>query len=122
MLDASALLAVVHQESGAGVVLNVRHRVVSAVNLAEVATKLLDRGFPEAEAWQSAMDLVQEIVDFDLEQSRMTAALRPLTRACGLSLGDRACIALAQSLKLPVLTADKAWARLKLGIKIEVIR
>jgi ribonuclease VapC len=62
------------------------------------------------------------IFPLDEAQAREAARLRPSTRAAGLSLGDRACLALAASLKLPVLTADRAWAGLQVGVVVELIR
>ncbi|MFZ1106612.1 MAG: PIN domain-containing protein [Hyphomicrobiaceae bacterium] len=62
------------------------------------------------------------IVPFDEELARQTGALRPATRSLGLSLGDRACLALAQRERLPVLTADRSWAKLDLGIAITMVR
>jgi PIN domain nuclease of toxin-antitoxin system len=54
--------------------------------------------------------------------ARQTGALRPATKALGLSLGDRACLALARRERLPILTADRSWAKLDLGIPIKVMR
>jgi PIN domain nuclease of toxin-antitoxin system len=62
------------------------------------------------------------VVDFDAAQARVAGDLRSLTRAQGLSLGDRACLALAQALGLPVMTADRAWASLEVEIKIRTVR
>lgn len=123
VLDASAVLAVLQDEPGADRVLALEERpCVSAVNYAEVATKLLDAGFPSAAIQHRIKQIAPEVITFDEVLAAATAALRPLTRAHGLSLGDRACLALAQSLQLPALTTDKAWAKLKIGVKIEVIR
>jgi PIN domain nuclease of toxin-antitoxin system len=63
-----------------------------------------------------------EVVPFDAEQAYMTASLRPATRALGLSLGDRACLALGLRHGVPVLTADQLWAKADVGVKVEVIR
>ena len=63
-----------------------------------------------------------EVVPFDEDLARQTGALRPVTKSLGLSLGDRACLALAQRERLPIVTADKSWAKLDLGIAIKVVR
>jgi PIN domain nuclease of toxin-antitoxin system len=62
------------------------------------------------------------IIEFDAEQAIIAASFDSLTRKYGLSLGDRACLALAKSKNLPVLTADKVWKELDLGVKIRLIR
>jgi ribonuclease VapC len=62
------------------------------------------------------------VVDFDVPQAKVAGDLRRLTRIQGLSLGDRACLALAQALGLPAMTADRAWAGLEVGIEIRTIR
>ncbi|MDM7324085.1 MAG: hypothetical protein P3W93_003650 [Thermus sp.] len=63
-----------------------------------------------------------QVLPFTEEDALLSARLRPLTRSLGLSLGDRACLALASRLRLPVLTADATWAELSVGIEVEVIR
>ena len=95
---------------------------ISAVNLCEVLSKLHDDGLndTQAEAAVSAMDL--RVVPFDEPQARTAARLRSVTRHAGLSLGDRACIALGERLGYPVVTADRVWASLDLGVEIVVIR
>ena len=123
VLDASALLALLNAEPGAGTVERaLPEAVISAVNLSETVAKLTDIGVPEAEAWQAAADLVPVVVDFDAEAARQCAKLRVATREHGLSFGDRACLALARRLRLPVLTADRAWRKLSLGIEIRYLR
>ena len=123
MLDASVILAVLGREPGADVVLRLLgHTAVSTVNLAEVQGQLVNRGVPENEAWEGASSLASEVVDFDREQARLVGTLAPQTRALGLSLGDRACLALGILLKAPVYTTDQTWKNLKLGVKIHVVR
>ena len=63
-----------------------------------------------------------EIVDFNQALAYRTRFLLPLTKTIGLSLGDRACLALAELLGVPALTSDRAWATLNLGIQVELIR
>ncbi|RTH03912.1 VapC toxin family PIN domain ribonuclease [Thermus scotoductus] len=129
VLDASALLALLKGEPGAERVAEALERgaYLSAVNLAEVLSKLADWGEDPAEA-QARMAQVGllgaavEVLPFTGEDALEVARLRALTRAYGLSFGDRACLALARRLGLPALTAERAWAELDLGIPVEVLR
>jgi ribonuclease VapC len=123
VLDASALLALINSEPGWKVVAaTLPEAAISAVNLAEVVTKMVDIGIPEEDAWAEAADLVPLIIGFGPELARATAGLRVMTRPLGLSLGDRACLALAQQLDLPALTADTAWRGLSIGVEIRFLR
>jgi PIN domain nuclease of toxin-antitoxin system len=123
LLDASAVLAVINRESGADRVHAViGNSSISAVNLAEVASNLMERGYSSVDLHATLTPLSLIVVDFDRSQAIEAARLRPLTSQAGLSLGDRACLALAALRRLPVMTADRAWARLDLGIEIVVIR
>jgi PIN domain nuclease of toxin-antitoxin system len=123
VLDATALLALLQEEPGAEMVAEaIPHASISTVNLAEVVGKLADAGMPE-EAVQGALaGLGIKVIPFDEDLAYRTGLLRPLTSAYGLSLGDRACLALGQRLSQPVLTADRVWASLKIGVKVRVIR
>ncbi len=94
----------------------------STVNLAEVHTKLVSRGGDPEEAWEDALSAIQEPVPFSAEHARIAGGLVAVTRALGLSLGDRACLALGLTLKAPVYTTDRSWKSLKLGIRIHVLR
>jgi PIN domain nuclease of toxin-antitoxin system len=96
--------------------------VSSAVNLAEVQTKLVDYGMDAAEAWEAAMSSINRAVDFTVSHAEITGNLVSQTRPLGLSLGDRACLALGITLKAPVYTADKSWKNLKLPVRVHVIR
>jgi PIN domain nuclease of toxin-antitoxin system len=121
--DSSALLAALKNEPFSNV--DPRELVgatISAVNLCEVLAKLLEDGLSEAQADAavSAMDL--RVVSFDELQAHTTARLRSMTRHAGLSLGDRACLALAEKLGCPVVTADRVWASLDLGLEVVLIR
>ena len=124
VLDASALLALLYGEPGATQVANaiMSGAAISAVNLSEVVAKLNADGMPAAAITGAISPLDIEVIDFDTELAYQTGFLRPLTRQVGLSLGDRACLALAQQLALPALTADRAWLNLSLGTTIQVIR
>ena len=122
VLDASAVLAAVAQEPGHDAIYRYDMPVISAVNYAEVHARLADWGYEKqaAKASLALLDLV--VVNFTADHALVSADLRPATRPAGLSLGDRACLALAVSRKAKVLTADTAWARAKLDIDIEFIR
>ncbi|CAA9396942.1 MAG: hypothetical protein AVDCRST_MAG74-1357 [uncultured Pyrinomonadaceae bacterium] len=123
ILDASAVLAVLNGERGEKkVVPLLAESAISTVNLTEVAAKLLETGMDEASAQLAVAVLgIGEIVEFTEDMAWEAARLRPLTRQYGLSLGDRACLALAIKLKIPAVTADKEWSKLKL-CKVTVIR
>jgi ribonuclease VapC len=124
VLDTSALLALLNGEPGQDLVFEALAdgAIVSAVNLAEVVTKLSERGLPEARIRAALSGLRFDVTDLDTEQAHLTGLLRPLTRHLGLSLGDQACLALARTLGLPALTAERAWGTLALGVVVEVIR
>jgi PIN domain nuclease of toxin-antitoxin system len=92
------------------------------MNLTEVAAKLLEAGMDEKSAQLAVAVLgIGEIVEFTEDLAWEAARLRPLTKQYGLSLGDRACLALAIKLKVSAVTADKEWSKLKL-CRVIVIR
>jgi ribonuclease VapC len=91
---------------------------IGAVNLSEVVAKLVDDGVPETEIRRAIDRLELDVHAFDVRHAHLAGVLREGTRALGLALGDRACLALAQSLGAPALTADRSWSRLDLGIAI----
>jgi ribonuclease VapC len=123
VLDSSAILAVIFNEPGNEKVAPLlQGALLSAVNLAEVHTRLLLRGSPADFAWSRILSMGCEVCPFDFEQARATAELIAHTRPLGLSLGDRACLALAIQRHATVYTTDRAWKTLDLGIEIEVIR
>lgn len=123
VLDASALLAVLEGEPGAEIVEQaLPAALLTTINLAEVLTKLAERGVPEAEGFAAVGGLDLGLVDVDVTLARASARLRAGTRRAGLSLGDRICLALAEQRALPVLTTDRAWATLGLPLDIRVIR
>ena len=129
VLDASAVLALVLDERGAHRVDAALRRgaLVSAVNWAEVMSDMAERGEETDFAAPRIKRLVEElgkltIVPFDEMQADETARFRLRTRHVGLSLADRACLALARLHRLPVLTTDRAWRSLRISVRIEVIR
>src|ERR1035441_10769393 len=122
VLDASVVLAVLGSEPGvAQVIPLLGESAISTVNLAEVHGKLVSKGVPKNEAWKAVLSLVREVIDFDLQQSKLVGELLAETRSLGLSLGDRACLALGAVLKAPVYTTDRAWKALKVGVEIRVL-
>lgn len=95
---------------------------ISAVNLSEVLARLLEIGMPIGDADSAVAKLNLRVVAFDEAHARAAAQLRSVTRQAGLSLGDRACLALGLRLRRPVVTADRIWARLDVGVEIALIR
>jgi PIN domain nuclease of toxin-antitoxin system len=124
VLDASALLALIQNEKGADVIKPLLKRaVMSTINVAEVLTTLQRVDIFPKDAITFVADIVQEIVSFDIEQAQCVAELQPFVRHKGLSLGDRACLALGQKLQAPIYTADKIWGELQIdNITINLIR
>jgi ribonuclease VapC len=123
VLDASVVIALLFDEPGADVAKpHLESSVMSTVNLAEVQAKLVQRGMPAAEASRAIMRVVREFVDFDATQAIFAGSLIELTKTHGLSLGDRACLALGHNLQGSVFTTDQAWKKVPLGIPIHVIR
>jgi ribonuclease VapC len=96
--------------------------LISTVNLSEVLTRLPEIGVPERETAAAVERLNLRVVAFDEPQARATALLRPVTRQAGLSLGDRACLALGHARGCPVVTADRVWATVDIGVEIILIR
>ncbi|MFZ4381966.1 MAG: type II toxin-antitoxin system VapC family toxin [Sandarakinorhabdus sp.] len=125
VLDASALLAAMLEEPGQETVERaLPHAIISSVNFVEVASRLIDGGLSPAEAEEDLAALELTVIDFDHVQAIEAARLRAITRHAGLSLGDRACLALARVRHVPVLTADRAWAGLAeaIGVEVELVR
>ena len=123
VLDASAVLAVLQAEPGGEAVIPLLDAaLLSTVNMSEVLAKLQENGIAREQAIYAVEGLeIGEIVPFDSAMAKEAAALRLPTKSHGLSLGDRACLALGRLRGLPVLTADKAWKTLRL-CEVQVIR
>jgi ribonuclease VapC len=129
ILDASALLAYLRDEPGADVVADTiaAGAAMSAVNLGEVLSRIADRGADPGRVARQMTErgmlhgaiAVESFTDADALE---IAHLRPLTRDRGLSLGDRACLALAKRLDRPVLTADATWSGLDIPLELRQIR
>lgn len=124
VLDASAILAIIFEEPGRENLTPevMKDAVVSTVNLAEVQSKLIKKGYPPEEAWHDVNSVVENVAPFTGEQAKIAGRLIRQTEKLGLSLGDRACLALAIALEAPVYTTEQAWRHLKVGIPIHVIR
>ena len=123
VLDASAVIAHIKGERGADVVdLLLGNALISAVNLSEVVAKLANDGVEHQEISAILDRRGLTIIPFDEDRAYRAGLLRPLTRAQGLSLGDRACVALAQEYGLPAVTADKRWSEVTIDVDIRQIR
>jgi len=121
VLDASTILALFQEEPGADEVGSLLDgALMSSVNLSEVIQKAEQHGV-NTEGLESDLEALGiEFRDFDVAMARPAAEL--WTKGSGLSLGDRACLALAASERLPAVTADGRWSRLKLPVDVRVVR
>lgn len=129
ILDASAMLAYLRDEPGADLVAAAvaAGAAISTVNVGEVLSRVADRDADPARVARQMtdrglLDGAIAVEPFTTADAVEVARLRPLTRDLGLSLGDRACLALARRLDAPVLTADSAWAKLDLPLDLRQIR
>jgi PIN domain nuclease of toxin-antitoxin system len=125
VLDASALIAALeHEPGGDRVEAVLGASAMTTVNLTEVVTYFVRLGVSEAGVRSALANVETERIVFDEELAYDAGLLLPLTRAAGLSLGDRCCLALARRLKARAVTADRAWRRIAghVGVEIEVIR
>jgi ribonuclease VapC len=123
ILDASALLAMLNGEpGGASVEPYLTEAGISSVNWSEVIQKLLAKKVITTGMQEDFQKLGLMILPFTTEQAELAASLWTTTKPLGLSLGDRACLALAMTLNLPVVTADRAWKTLNLTILVQIIR
>ena len=124
VLDASAVLAFLFREPGHEKVAEstTGQNYISTVNLAEVIGRFVRDGHDERQVLQKLTSTWFEVVPFTPEHAAIAAGLLPKTCEQGLSLGDRACLALALDKNLPALTADRVWLEIDLGIEIVVCR
>lgn len=129
VLDASALLAYLGNEPGADLVADAiaGGAAISTVNLGEALSTLAARGSDPADVAsgltdRGLLDGAIAVEPFTTTDAIEVARLRPLTHSAGLSLADRACLALARRLSTPVLTADQAWTGLTLDVDVRPIR
>ena len=125
VLDASALLALLRGEPGG---VRVAHALtdsaMTTVNFAEVVGHYIRNGGHDAEVRALLDPLPISLAPFDRELAYQAGVLLSVTRAAGLSLADRACLALARRLDVPALTADQAWQTIaaQAGVRVELIR
>ncbi|PAX08981.1 VapC toxin family PIN domain ribonuclease [Sphingomonas lenta] len=123
VLDASALLCLLNNEPGADQVVNALTRcVIGTTNLAEVVSKLRERGLPLDEVREALGGLHLDIRPLSPAQALIIGDLRPSTKQLGLSLGDRACLALAIDLNAEMFTTDGDLASVDVGISITHLR
>lgn len=123
VVDASAILALLNREAGfATVAARIERAAISAVNWAEVVARLAAKGVPAEAISEVSGQLGVTVVPFDATLAQVAGLMRASTRNQGLSLGDRACLALALRLNLPALTADQAWQGVQVGVTIQFIR
>ncbi len=123
VFDASALLALIRGEPGADIVASHLGRAaMSSVNVAEVYGRLLREAFRPEEFRRDIEAIDFKLHSFDAEQAFLAGRLEPATRPLGLSLGDRACLALALSLGVPALSGDRRWAGAEVGVEINLFR
>jgi ribonuclease VapC len=123
VLDASAILCLFFKEKGADTVETLLEKsIMSAVNLAEAVSKLHERNVAQEKINMILANFSVPIIAFDQQQSIATAALRNATRSSGLSLGDRACLALAASRNATAVTTDKAWSNFETIARVLVVR
>ena len=123
VLDASSVLALAHNETGASLVAAyLEGSAISTVNWSELVRRTRQRGVPIDELRATLSEAGVTVVPFGMSDAETTAELWARTRHRGLSLADRACVALAARLGVPAVTADRAWLDLDVGVEVVCIR
>jgi ribonuclease VapC len=123
VLDASSVLALAHGEPGASVVADyLEDAAVSTVNWSEIVRRSQQDGVGADSLRDTFAEAGVALVPFDVQDAETAAALWSTTRHLGLSLADRACLALAARLGVPAVTADRAWSDLDVGVQILCVR
>lgn len=123
VFDASVILAHLNGEPRADrATAHLGNAIMCAVNFSEIIAKLIERGASLSLIRPALSRYGLEIVPFDEDLAERAGALRAGTKSFGLSLGDRACLALAQRSRLPALTADRMWKDLDLHIEVQTLR
>ena len=123
VLDSSAVIAALYQEAGSEEVKpHLADGIMSTVNATEVLSYITDAGASIKQAIEILDNIDIFTIPYSREHANLAADLKSRTKKYGLSLGDRACFALAMEKNLHILTADRTWAQLDLGIKIKLIR
>jgi PIN domain nuclease of toxin-antitoxin system len=77
---------------------------------------------PEDEIRESLNILGLAIIPFDEDLSFQTGLLAIVTKQYGLSLGDRACLALALKTGYSAVTSDRVWKNLNIKLNVKIIR
>ena len=122
VFDSSVVIAILKQSRGfKSAEKTLSDALISTINLAEVATYLARNSVPSDTIQEVLASFPIQVIPFEETLAIQTGCLYPSCKHLGLSLGDRACLALAISRKLPVLTADQVWSKLDLGIPIQVL-
>jgi ribonuclease VapC len=123
VLDASAVLCLLQEEKGAERVARaLPSAIIGAVNYSEVVAKLVEAGLDEAKVDRVIDTLQLDVIPFDRTQARLAGSLRGATRRLGLSLGDRACLALAAGEGATALTCERGWTKFEAPCKVEEVR
>lgn len=123
VLDSSAVLALLQSEPGGEVVApTLADALISAINYAEVVAKLIENGAAFAAAEFQAGQLPHQVLEATRDRALRSASIHACTRGRGISMGDRFCLALAEEFALPVLTSDRRWAELDIGVEVRLIR
>ena len=123
VFDSSVVIAILKQERGFESAEELLSKaLISTVNLAEVATYLARNSVPKETIQEVLASFPIQVVPVEESLAIETGCLYPSCKHLGLSLGDRACLALAISRKLPVLAADQVWSKLDLDIAIQILR
>jgi len=125
VIDTSAVFIDLQNEDGADEARKwLRDAAISSVNLHEIVAKATDKGASPDQARELIEKMRLTVHAHDTEDAVESGLLRMTTRGKGLSLGDRACLALARKLNLPAVTANRAWADLAddLGVEVVLVR
>ena len=124
IFDASAVIALLAKEKGFEVIKrHLKNAIISSVNISEVYKYCIDKQNLTADECKNIMGISGiKIIDFDEKQALIAADIYPKNKEYGLSLGDRACIALATEKKYPILTCDKIWEKINLDVKFIMVR
>ena len=123
VLDASAILAYLQEEPGGEIVEEYKgNALISAVNLAEVCSRLADNGYNSVEIRGFVNKLNMQVISFDTDQAFGVGDLRSSTIKYGMSIGDRACLFLSRKYNFPAVTTNRIWKKINLDTEIRLIR
>lgn len=122
-IDSSALLAMMQDAPGGSLVgVKLHHSAISALNLSEVLEYCCEQGIEADSMAENLVALGLRIEPFGLDDARKVAEITLATLGTALSMGNRACLALAARLQIPALTADRSWLEIKVGVEVRVVR